>query len=125
MLATAKEGTHIGTGLDFGTDWHQAERPLSEEIALELPDDNNGNLTQKTDKTTSAFTLYEYDAENKLIRVAREDGSNVNYKYDGLGRRIEKEVDAVVTQYIYDNKDILLELDGSKEKKGDSRRRTG
>jgi len=34
-------------------------------------------------------------------------------KYDGLGRRIEKEVDSVVTQYIYDNEDILLELDGS------------
>jgi len=75
--------------------------------------DNNGNLTQKTTITTSAFTLYEYDAEKKLIRVVREDGSIVNYKYDGLGRRIEKEVDSVVTQYIYDNEDILLELDGS------------
>ena len=75
--------------------------------------DLNGNLTQKTNKSTSAFTLYEYDAENKLIRVVREDGSIVNYKYDGLGRRIEKEVDSVVTQYIYDNEDILLELDGS------------
>jgi len=77
--------------------------------------DNNGNLTQKTNKTTSAFTLYEYDAENKLIRVVREDGSIVNYKYDGLGRRIEKEVDSVVTQYIYDNEDILLELDGAND----------
>jgi len=75
--------------------------------------DNNGNQIQKTNNTTSAFTLYEYDAENKLIRVVREDGSIVNYKYDGLGRRIEKEVDSVVTQYIYDNEDILLELDGS------------
>jgi len=75
--------------------------------------DNNGNQIQKTNNTTSAFTLYEYDAENKLIRVVREDGSIVNYKYDGLSRRIEKEVDSVVTQYIYDNEDILLELDGS------------
>jgi len=80
---------------------------------VELPDDNNGNLTQKTNNTTSAFTLYEYDAENKLIRVVREDGSIVNYKYDGLTKKIEKEVDSVVTQYIYDNEDILLELDGS------------
>ena len=45
--------------------------------------------------------------------MVREDGSIVNYEYDGLGRRIEKEVDSVVTQYIYDNEDILLELDGS------------
>jgi len=113
MLATAKEETHIGPGLDFVPDWHQADLPFSGEIAVELPDDNNGNLIQKTNKTTSAFTLYEYDAENKLIRVVREDGSIVNYRFDGLGRRIEKEVDSVVTQYIYDNEDILLELDGS------------
>ena len=75
--------------------------------------DNNGNQIQKTNNTTSAFTLFEYDAENNLIRVVREDGSVVNYKYDGLDRRIEKEVDGVVSQYIYDDESILLELDGS------------
>ena len=37
----------------------------------------------------------------------------MNYNYDGLGRRIEKEVDTVVTRYIYDNEDVLLKLDGS------------
>ncbi len=40
----------------------------------------------------------------------------MNYKYDGLGRRIEKEIIEVTTtvkRYIYDNEDILLELDGS------------
>jgi len=113
MLVTAKEETHLSPALGLVPDWHQADPPFSGENAVELPDDNNGNLIQKTNNTTSAFTLYEYDAENKLIRVVRDDGSIVNYKYDGLGRRIEKEVDSVVTQYIYDNEDILLELDGS------------
>ena len=40
----------------------------------------------------------------------------VNYKYDGLGRRVEKEViDAgtATTRYVYDNEDILLELNGA------------
>jgi RHS repeat-associated protein len=44
------------------------------------------------------------------------NGTTVNYKYDGLGRRVEREVISVgttVTRYIYDNEDILLELDGS------------
>jgi len=63
-----------------------------------------------------AITSYEYDAENKLVRVVTA-GKTVNYKYDGLGRRVEKEItDAGVTtikRYIYDNEDILLELDGS------------
>ncbi len=44
------------------------------------------------------------------------NGTTANYKYDGLGRRVEKEVINVgttVTRYVYDNEDILLELDGS------------
>ena len=42
--------------------------------------------------------------------------NTVNYRYDGLGRRVEKEVIAgttTTTRYVYDNEDILLELDGS------------
>ena len=96
-----------------GTSTFNDGNQLEEDGNFTYQYDNNSNQIQKTNKSTSAFTLYEYDAENKLIRVVREDGSIVNYKYDGLGRRIEKEVDSVVTQYIYDNEDILLELDGS------------
>lgn len=75
--------------------------------------DNNGNLTRKTAKVGGAIT--SYDAENKLVRVV-SNGTTINYKYDGLGRRVEKEVISVsttVTRYIYDNEDMLLELDGS------------
>lgn len=32
-----------------------------------------------------------FDAENKLVRVV-SNGKTVNYKYDGLGRRVEKEI---------------------------------
>jgi len=45
MLATAKEGTHVSPGLGLVPDWHQEDLPFSGEIAVELPDDNNGNLT--------------------------------------------------------------------------------
>ena len=44
------------------------------------------------------------------------NGTTANYKYDGLGRRVEKDVVSAttkVTRFIYDNEDILLELDGS------------
>jgi len=77
--------------------------------------DNNGNLKQKTAKSGGAVTTYHYDAENKLVRVVTNT-TTVNYKYDGLGRRVEKEViggTTTVTRYVYDNEDILLELDGS------------
>ena len=77
--------------------------------------DNNGNMTRKTAKVGGAVTTYDYDAENKLIRVGTA-GKTVNYKYDGLGRRVEKEVIDVgtaTTRYVYDNEDILLELNGA------------
>jgi RHS repeat-associated protein len=77
--------------------------------------DNNGNMTRKTAKVGGVVTNYEYDAENKLVRAVMPS-TTVDYKYDGLGRRIEKDVIASttkVTRYIYDNEDILLELDGS------------
>lgn len=77
--------------------------------------DNNGNQTRKTAKNGGAVTQFEYDAENKLVRVVSPTNT-ANYKYDGLGRRVEKEVIAgatTVTKYAYDNEDILLELNGS------------
>jgi len=72
-------------------------------------------MTRKIAKVGGAITTYEYDAENKLVRVV-DSGTTVNYRYDGPGRRVEKEVvsaSTTVTRYIYDNEDILLELDGS------------
>jgi len=39
--------------------------------------------------------------------------NRTKYKYDALGRRIEKIVDGNITRYVYDNEDILLEFDGN------------
>ncbi len=98
-----------------GVSLFNAANQLTEDANFTYQYDNNGNLTQKTPKTPGPFTSYEYDAENKLVRVV-SNGTTANYKYDGLGRRVEKEVINVgttITQYIYDNEDIFLELDGS------------
>lgn len=73
--------------------------------------DNNGNTTSKTNTATSEVTQYTWDAENRLIGITTST-STVAYKYDGLGRRIQKDVDGVITTYIYDQEDILFELDG-------------
>jgi RHS repeat-associated protein len=77
--------------------------------------DNNGNLILKTPKISGPITSYEYDAENKLVRVV-SNGTTANYKYDGLGRRVEKEIvsaSTMVTRYVYDNEDILFELESA------------
>ena len=75
--------------------------------------DNNGNLIQKTDKATIEITDYIYDVENQLIRIDLPGGTVAQYRYDALGRRIEKNVDSVITRYVYNNEDILLEFDGT------------
>jgi YD repeat-containing protein len=38
---------------------------------------------------------------------------SAHYIYDGLRRRIVKDVDGTFTRYVYDNEDIILELDGN------------
>jgi RHS repeat-associated protein len=80
--------------------------------------DADGNLTSKEDKTTDEITHYYYDAENKLVQVERYDStstliSTISYAYDGFGRRVKKDVDEVVTYYIYDEEDIRFEMDES------------
>jgi YD repeat-containing protein len=53
--------------------------------------DENGNLTSKTGKANGEMTTYTYDAENQLIRADRP-GIVAEYRYDALGRRIERNV---------------------------------
>lgn len=99
-----------------GLSTFNAGNQLTQDSSFLYQYDANGNQIRKTSKATGEFTLFEYTAENQLVRAVSAD-TTINYKYDGLGRRVEKEVTQAgvtkVTRYIYDNEDILLELDGS------------
>ncbi|MBI2211087.1 MAG: RHS repeat protein, partial [Deltaproteobacteria bacterium] len=74
-----------------GTSVFNSANQLTGDANFTYQYDNNGNLTRKTPKTPGPFNSYEYDAENRLVRAVI-NGTTVNYRYDGLGRRIEKEV---------------------------------
>ena len=80
--------------------------------------DDEGNLIQKTHKTTKKTTRYEWDIENRLIRVTKHETENalasetITYSYDALNRRIEKNVNGEIKRYVYDNEDILFEFNG-------------
>jgi RHS repeat-associated protein len=68
--------------------------------------DGNANLT-----SDGAFT-YVYDTENRLLSATR--GGHVNtYAYDALGRRAQKNVDGVVTNYLSEGSREIAEYDGS------------
>ena len=79
--------------------------------------DANGNLTSKTQKAASActgsVTSYAYDAQDQLTQSTFPDLTTAAYRYDGLGRRIEKDVVGVITRYVFDSQNILLEYDGA------------
>jgi len=92
---------------------------LTEDTQFTYTYDLNGNLTKKTFKVSGNHTDYIYDAENRLVKVeefaasASTPGAVSSYRYDGLGRRIEKIGNGITRRYVYDGEDILLEYDGA------------
>ena len=78
--------------------------------------DADGNLSSNTTKVVGALTggvtAYSWDAEDHLIRIDFADLTLAAYHYDGLGRRIEKNVNDAITRYAYDGDNVLLEYDG-------------
>ena len=71
--------------------------------------DNNGNLISKTD--ASGTTSYSFNEEHQLTQVTLASGLTVNYKYDGLGRRIQRTTSAGADErYVYDGHDALIDL---------------
>lgn len=69
--------------------------------------DARGNLAEK-----SSGTRYEYDEEGRLARIEFPDRTSASYRYDALGRRIEKSAAGKVTRYAYDGLDLVAEFDG-------------
>lgn len=92
---------------------HNSANRLLADAAFDYVYDANGNLVRKTERATGKLTNYSYDSENQLTGITFPDGSSSAYRYDGLGRRIEKTVNGQVTQYVYDSQDILFEYNGT------------
>ncbi|MBI1746366.1 MAG: VCBS repeat-containing protein [Acidobacteria bacterium] len=62
---------------------------------------------------TGTTISYNFDNENRLTQVTLTDGTTVTYKYDGLGRRIEKNERGTITRYVYDNDNVLETFDAT------------
>lgn len=67
--------------------------------------DANGNLTN------DGVNTYQWDARNRMMS---QSGSGLAsfFQYDVLGRRINKTVNGVTTNFFYDGKDISQEIGG-------------
>lgn len=84
--------------------------------------DLDGNLLKKTSKQSDLAFVYTWNARDLLVKVEKFAGNRISleltFKYDPLGRRIEKSVKdylkptkSYVKRYVYDGEDIFLELD--------------
>lgn len=92
---------------------HNSANRLTADAVFDYTYDANGNLTRKAERATGRQTLYAYDSENQLTQISFPDGTSAAYRYDALGRRIEKNVGGQITRYVYDGQDILFEYAGT------------
>ncbi len=92
---------------------HDAVNRLTTDGTFDYLYDANGNLISKSERATSKVTNYFYDSENQLIRIDFPTNTSTTYRYDGRGRRIEKNVGGQTTRYIYEGWDILFEYAGA------------
>jgi RHS repeat-associated protein len=71
----------------------------------------NGNPVTKT--TSSGVWQYEWDYENRLTKVTLPSGTSVSYKYDALGRRIQRSTSTGNRiDFVYDGEDVILDKAG-------------
>lgn len=96
--------------------------PMSEQVGrFSFIYDMHGNVIKKFDNQENIFYVFEYDADNKLVYAEKYKNDflllKARYTYDGLGRRIEKEIieGSIVSRksYIYNGDNILLEYNTS------------
>jgi RHS repeat-associated protein len=70
--------------------------------------DESGNVTSRTDQVGT--TAYAYDYENRLVGIDYPDGGFSAYAYDALGRRIWTDENGLITKFVYDGSNVLMEF---------------
>ena len=89
----------------------------------EAPDPDRWLYGDKGEKVyqNGATWQYEYYGNGMLKQVIKPDGEVVTYKYDSLGRRIEKSSNANVIKFVWDGNNPLHEWEEKPEiKRSDS-----
>lgn len=81
---------------------------------MELRRDADGEMIAKA--TNDARWKYSYDALGQLKRAATDNGMEVSFTYDPLGRRVKKTAGSSVTEFFWDGDVTLGEVsDKTKE----------
>jgi RHS repeat-associated protein len=70
--------------------------------------DEHGNLVQKVLADGGSWK-YLWTVSGRLAEVVRPDGRRVTFAYDALGRRVRKEFDGKITEFVWDGDDLVHE----------------
>jgi RHS repeat-associated protein len=81
--------------------------------------DEEGNLAKKI-KAKGEVWEYEYYGNGMLSKVGRPDKSEVTFKYDPLGRRIEKRSPEKVVHFLWDGNNPLHEWEEDNDWEGNN-----
>ena len=72
--------------------------------------DANGNLCARGGTTcANGTTIYEWDAENRLVDAKQGATTLASFVYDGTGRRVQKTSGGVTDSFIYDGQNVVQE----------------
>jgi RHS repeat-associated protein len=97
---------------DFQRD---AANRLIQNSSYTYTSDASGNITSRTNRATGEKLTYVHDSANEIIEVDASTYTVATYRYDSVGRRVEKNVGGVVSRYIYDGGTVLAILDGTNQ----------
>jgi RHS repeat-associated protein len=81
--------------------------------------DADGNLVEEKDPVTGEMRKYYYDSENRLTgyehypAVTSPADIAATYTYDIFGRRLQKNVNGVVTNFFWEDDNLAYELDAA------------
>lgn len=101
-----RTSSHRATGYTY-----QGFNRLAAAGAASFTYDNNGNLLTKADG--AGTWSYAWDYENRLVEVGTPQGATVTYKYDALGRRVERRPGGgVATAFTYDGGEVVRDRGG-------------
>ena len=89
---------------------YNANNELEHYDAVSFRYDANGNTVERA--APSGVSRYEYNAEDRMIRVEDDTGSLIaTYAYDPFGRRLWKEVAGKRVYFLYSDEGLIGEYD--------------
>jgi RHS repeat-associated protein len=90
-----------------GTTNYNGENQMMQWSSANYAYDLNGNLVNDGNFT------YTWNERNQLLQLLQGANSVANYQYDALGRRKQKTIGGLTTQFLYDGQNFVLEKDGT------------